>query len=353
MPRPRITFDDGGAYHVCSRIVDRRFIFGSAEKDCFVTTLRKLEAFLDVKVLTYCVMSNHFHLLLEVPGHEQVSVLTPQLLRERLPLLYHGSRLAEAIEELDHAEAIARGEGSSTGTSTWLDAIVARYQKRMGNLSVFMKELKWRFSMWYNSCNDRRGTLWEDRFKSILIESDEHALMTVAAYIELNPIRAQLVSDPKDYRWCGYAEAVGGKKIARQNLARLHHRTRAWQGEGRAPVRWQDVAAIYRIHLFGHGEQRLGDPRTGAGAKPGIPAATVERVVEEEHGELPLHEVLRSRVRYFTDGAAIGSANFIDGVFASHREQFGARRTTGARKMRGAKWNGLSTLRELRDKVFG
>ncbi len=353
MPRPRMTFENGGAYHVCSRIVDRRFIFGSKEKDCFLTTLRKLEAFLEVKVLTFCVMSNHFHLLLEVPGQEEVSVLTPQLLRERLPLLYHGAALAEAIEEIDRAEAIAQGKGPSNGTSSWLEAIVARYQKRMGNLSVFMKELKWRFSIWYNSGNDRRGTLWEDRFKSILIEGDEHALMTVAAYIELNPIRAKLVSDPKDYRWCGYAEAVAGQKLARQNLARLHNRTRAWQGRGRAPVNWQEIAAVYRIHLFGHGEQRLGDARTGAGAKPGIPAATIEQVVEKQHGELSLHEVLRSRVRYFTDGAAIGSTNFVDGVFESHPEHFGARRKTGARKMHGAKWNGLSTLRELRDKVLG
>jgi len=346
-------FENGGAYHVCSRIVDRRFIFGTKEKDCFVSILRKLEAFLDVRVLTYCIMSNHFHLLLEVPGREEVRVLTPQLLRERLPLLYHGSALAEALEELDRAEATKRGEGPSIGTSTWLDAILSRYQKRMGNLSAFMKELKWRFSIWYNGGNNRRGTLWEERFKSVLIEGDEHALMTVAAYIELNPIRARLVDDPKDYRWCGYAEAVAGKTLARQRLSRLHNRTRAWQGRGRRPAHWQDIAAAYRIHLFGHGERRPGDARTGAGAKPGFTTETVKLVAEAQHGELPLHEVLRSRVRYFTDGAAIGSANFVDGVFESHRNHFGPRRKTGARTMHGAKWDGLSTLRALRDEVPG
>jgi len=346
-----MTFHDGGAYHVCSRIVDRRFIFGSGEKDCFVTTMRKLEAFLEVKVLTYCVMSNHFHLLLEVPSKEEISILSPQLLRERLPLLYHGAALAEAIEELDRAEAVARGEGSSTGTSTWLKSIVSRYQRRMGDLSVFMKELKWRFSIWYNNSNDRAGTLWENRFHSTLIEGDEHALMTVAAYIELNPIRAQLVSDPKDYRWCGYAEAFAGKKLAQQNLARLHNRTRAWQGVGRPPVRWQDIAAAYRVHLFGHGEQRPGDGRTGAGARAGIPSNHVEQVIEKQRGQLPLHQLLRSRVRYFTHGAAIGSSSFVEGIFNRHPEHFASTRKTGARKMRGGKWGGLSTLRDLRNNV--
>ena len=353
MPKARITFEDGGAYHVCSRIVDRRFIFGSREKDCFVTTMRKLEAFLEVKVLTYCVMANHFHLLLEVPSEDDISALSPQTLRERLPLLYHGPALTQAIEELDRAEAVAQGEGPSTGSSTWLDSVVSRYQQRMGDLSVFVKELKWRFSIWYNNSNDRSGTLWEERFKSTLIEGDEHALMTVAAYIELNPIRAQLVSDPKDYRWCGYAEALAGKKIARQNLARLHNRTRAWRGDGRAPIGWREIAAAYRVHLFGHGEQRLGDGRTGIGSKPGISSIDVEQVVEKQGGELPLHQLLRSRIRYFTHGAAIGSSSFVEGIFESHPEQFGSTRKTGARKMRGGKWGGLTTLRDLRDKVTG
>src|SRR5690606_24331864 len=106
--------------------------------------------------------------------------------------------LAAALDELDRAVAHA---ASATGTNTWLDSIVARYQSRLGDLSIFLKELKWRFSRWYNQTHDRVGTLWEDRYRSVLVEGDEHALMTIAAYIELNPVRAGLIDDPKDYRW--------------------------------------------------------------------------------------------------------------------------------------------------------
>ncbi len=328
-----------------SRIVERQFYFGTGEKEFFVETMRRLEAFLNVRVLTYCVMSNHFHLLVEVPPPEEVVCLTSVTLRKRLPLLYHGKALAEARDEIDRAEAHA---ASPTGTSSWIDEIVARYQDRLGDLSTFLKELKWRFSMWYNANHERVGTLWEDRFRSVLVEGAEHALMTVAAYIELNPVRAGLVADPKDYRWCGYGEAAAGKGRSRRCLARLHCRMRAWQGEGRSPVTWHEVASAYRVYLFGQGERRLGDGRTGCGAKLGIDPAAVEEVVEKRGGELPMHERFLSRVRYFTDGAILGSSDFVDQVFESERERFPKKRVTGARPMRGAHWGGLSTLRDLR-----
>src|SRR5690606_9684375 len=155
-------------------------------------------------------------------------------------------------------------------TSTWLDSIVARYQARMSDLSVFLKELKWRFSRWYNQMNDRIGALWEDRYRSVLVEDGEHVLMTIAAYIELNPVRAGIVGDPKDYRWSGYGEAVAGKVLARERLARLHGRVRAWQGSGdseQAPLTWRQISAAYRVYLFGQGRERLGHGVSGKGAR--------------------------------------------------------------------------------------
>ena len=67
---------------------------------------------------------------------------------------------------------------------------------RMGDVSVFMKELKQRFSIWYNKSHRRYETLWAERFKSVLVEGSRSALRTVAAYIDLNPVRAGLVEDP-------------------------------------------------------------------------------------------------------------------------------------------------------------
>jgi putative transposase len=88
----------------------------------------------------------------------------------------------------------------------------------MGDVSAFMKELKQRFSRWYNEVHDRYGTLWAERFKSVLVEDDSDALRTVAAYIDLNSVRAGLTPDPKDYRYSGYGEAVAGSGKARAGL---------------------------------------------------------------------------------------------------------------------------------------
>ncbi len=61
-----------GHYHCISRIVDRRFIFEEAEKDYFTRLMREYEAFCQVQVLTFCVMSNHYHILLEMPKRPEV-----------------------------------------------------------------------------------------------------------------------------------------------------------------------------------------------------------------------------------------------------------------------------------------
>jgi len=343
----RLILEQGGCYHCISRVVDRQFIFGATEKEVFRVMMRRLEEFLGVRVLTYCLMSNHFHLLVEVPDPGTVEPLNENSLRRRLPLLYRGKDLLEVFDELDRAVAHAQ---SSSGSRARLDELLARYQARMGNLSVFLKELKARFTFWYNGHNDRCGTLWESRFRSVVVEGDELALMTMAAYIELNPVRAGLVSDPKDYRWCGYAEAVAGKKRARLNLVAMHRLTRAWQGRS---LSWGEVGAAYRVHLFGKGERRPGDGRTGRGARPGLDPDVVEEEVEKREGRLPMHTVMLDRVRYFCDGAVFGSAEFVESTFEKYRQHFGENRKSGARPMRGADWKGLATMRDLRNAVPG
>lgn len=341
----RFFLENGGCYHTYSRFVEKAFRFGAVEKRYFLTTMRKLENFLEVRALTFCVMSNHFHLLLAVPASDEVGQLTLESLRGRLALLYRGRALTLLRDEIDRALA---GESES-----WRNELLARYQARMGNLSVFLKELKQRFTQWYNARNGREGTLWERRFGSVAVEGEELALMTMAAYIDLNPVRAGLVGDPKDYVWCGYGEAVAGRGVARKNLGLMHARTRAWQGRR---TDWRTVGPSYRVHLFGRGERRDADEKTGRSGRAGIAEEVVRKVVEEEAGELPLHQLLRCRVRYFCAGAVFGSVEFVERVFREQRElgRFGSKRKTGARKMRGGGgWSGLTTLRDLQKDVFG
>jgi REP element-mobilizing transposase RayT len=128
--------------------------------------MRKLEAFLGLRVVTYAVMSNHFHLLVEEPDRDQLPALDRDTLLRRLGFLYDRFTVEDVRAELDRAAA--------TGNSVWEAQILARYERRMGDVSIFMKELKQRFTQWYNRRMGRKGTLWEERFKSVLVEGDDH-----------------------------------------------------------------------------------------------------------------------------------------------------------------------------------
>ena len=326
MPRPRrFQIPDSPSrpthYHCISRVVDRRYVFGVRERDVFRKILRHVEAFSGVRVLTWTILSNHFHVLLEVPPLPAMPPADEEIL-DRCRALYPNRSMDLIEAEFAQAQRI----GGVT-----LKRLRDRYLERMWDLSEFMKTLKQKFTGWFNREHHRVGTLWESRFKSLLVEGSWESLFTVAAYIDLNAVRAGLVKDPKDYRWCGYGEAVCGDRQARRGLAA------ALSAEKANPT-WRDVAPRYRKILFGIG----GESSTRAG----IAQEEVARVWDTG-GRLTLPQLLRCRVRYLSDGFAFGSEAFIESVFRSARAAFGAGRSSGARRLRGGDWGGFRTIRAL------
>jgi putative transposase len=191
-----------------------------------------------MRVVTYCIMSNHFHLLIEEPDRESVVSLDAETIFRRIGFLYDTFTVRTVEEEWERARA--------AGDTAWEEEILDRYRNRMGDLAGFMKDLKQRFSQWHNRRQGRKGTLWEDRYKSLLVEGDSKALMTMAAYIDLNPLRAGMVSKVEDYRWCGYASAVGGNKWARRGLGRILTTSDHVSGED-FEEKWSETAALYRL----------------------------------------------------------------------------------------------------------
>ena len=292
--------------------------------------MRRAEAFCGVRVLTYSIMANHFHLLVEVP--ERVEVTESELAR-RMTMLYGKAYAANAVQQW--------AEWRRTGAAYLVEEQQNRLRARMFDISAFVKTVKQRYSMSYNGRHGRTGTLWEDRFKSVLVEGAEGALAAVAAYIDLNPVRAGLAADPKDYRWSGYGEACAGGRQARAGLAAIHGSR--WLER---PGDWRHVQKRYRALLYAAGEQRCA-AESGQVIRPGFEAAEVARVLEEG-GTLTLQQALRCRVRYFTDGLALGGKAFVEGVFERNRRFFGPKRVSGARKMRFAEWGELRTARALR-----
>ena len=344
MRQARIRGEGTSYYHCISRVVDRRFILGDAEREHFVALMRKLEAFHGMRVVTYCVMSNHFHLLIEEPDREMVKKLDSGTILKRIGFLYDSTTVRSVSEELQRAK--------DSNNPEWEEQILDRYRGRMGDLACFMKELKQRFSQWYNQKSGRKGTLWEDRYKSVLVEGDSKALMTMAAYIDLNPVRAGMVSKPEDYRWCGYASAVGGNRWARRGLGRILSNAHQISGE-EYEEKWGETSGLYRLWLYHEGEDRVVGDETGGKfekKKRGFSRQEVE-AENKRKGRLPIQAAIRCRVRYMTEGVVLGSADFVDQVFARNRSRFGRRRKTGARQMREADWGELRVLQDGREKA--
>ena len=345
-------------YHCVSRVVDRRFVFGDEERGKFRMFMRMMENFSGCRVLSYCVMSNHFHILLEVPPMPAGGLGDAELLR-RLGVFYGENFVKSVADEL----LAARTEGGVVGGNPDRVAeIHGRFTGRMHDLSDFMKTLLQRFTRWFNRTHNRTGTLWEDRFKSVIVESGT-AARTMAAYIDLNPVRAGMVEDPADYRWSSYGEAVGGGprgngKKAREGLVRA---ITSDTDTGFDAGEWKVASKRYR-RLLGMALERKNsttnsqlsrkstsaDGMNDAEYLEGEGRATGDR----PHVGLPelgIAKMLRCRVRYFTDGAVIGSREFVNEAFAGARERFSERRKDGARRMRGSGKAAAGVLWSMRD----
>ncbi len=285
-----------GFFHCLSRVVDRRFIMGDSEKEVFRRVLRQCEAFYGLRVLTYCIMSNHFHILVEVPEPKK---LTEDEVLSRIATLYPPKFVNALRRDLDTFR--------EAGLQEQVRTRLASFTRRMWNLSNFMKSLKQRFSIFYNRNNHRSGTLWEERFRSIIVEGEERALLTMALYIDLNPIRAGIATDPVEYRFCGYAEAVCGGESARAGLGSLVY----WKSHS-----WLAVQAEYRRLLFATGEE--------TSVRQGFSRGEVA-AVEATEGRLPAPTVLRQRIRQLSEGVILGSRNFIDHWLTRNKWRFGKR----------------------------
>jgi REP element-mobilizing transposase RayT len=211
MRKLRLKNDGEGFYHVGTRCVGRAMMFGDDDKTHIVDQILRMAEFCGMEVNTYAVMTNHIHILLHVLPKKELS---DDELIARVASLY-GRTKAEDLR-------VEWAEWHRVGGTAALQRVEEErnaFLRRMGDLSIYMKELKQWISRDYNKKVGRIGTLWEDRFWSNLLEDSAETLSSVARYIDCNAVRAGIVDRPEDYQWCGYAQAHAGRKAAQKALA--------------------------------------------------------------------------------------------------------------------------------------
>lgn len=139
----------GAFYHVTSRGNERKEIFRSKkDREQFLHYLETAKERYGGMIHTYCLMNNHYHLLLETPK---------------------------------------------------------------GNLSQVMRHINGAYTTYFNVKRKRFGHLFQGRYKAILVDVDEYA-KELSRYIHLNPVRAGVVSRPEEYEWSSYRGYIGKSK---------------------------------------------------------------------------------------------------------------------------------------------
>ena len=283
MPRTSrmLISDEKAVYHVISRTALDGFPFGDREKDEFVKILKRVSRIYFAEVFGYAVMGNHFHLLVAMrPSHH----FTDEDIKQRYLMVY--------------------GEDAP-----FPEGRIEHYRRKWASLSEFVRELKQTFSRDFNRSTKRRGTLWGERFKSVIVENGD-TLINCLAYIDLNAVRAGIVKRPEDYRWCslGYHAQTGNADDFLSMDFGL-----AGFGDMAAKERFRH----YRRYVYEAGAIKRTDGKSRRVIEPGL----VEKERKKNY-EMTRADRFRSRTRYFTDSSIIGTKVFVIDHFQRFKHLF-------------------------------
>jgi len=249
-----------GYYHIISRTVHKQFLLKDREKERLIDLIKLYQELYFVNIIGYCIMSNHFHLLIKVSTGEEFS---DKDIQERVQRFY-GKPLYKIGKTVDY------------------------FREKLSDVSEYVKQVKQSFSHWYNKRNDLIGTFWAERFKSGLVESGS-ALLTVLSYIDLNPVRAGIVAKPERYRFSsiGYRYQTGNedKVLTYDGIGLIVDNN----------IEESKQTEAYLKMLYSYGILKYSTNQ-----------------LKQEESSLNLTK----RLRYLSDGIAIGSKSFIEKMYS-------------------------------------
>jgi REP element-mobilizing transposase RayT len=149
MARPLRLSYPGAVYHITSRGNEKKPVFkDNNDRMLFLYILRKVKERYNWFYHAYCLMDNHYHLIVETPD---------------------------------------------------------------GNISIGMRQINGVYTQAFNRCHNRVGHLFQGRYKAILLQKESH-LLEVCRYVVLNPVRAHLVKEPEQWKWSSYRATAGKSK---------------------------------------------------------------------------------------------------------------------------------------------
>ncbi|BCE00422.1 transposase [Marinicellulosiphila megalodicopiae] len=182
-------------YHLISRCCRQCYILGkdavtkkdySHRQEWIENRLEELPSIFNIKVASYAIMSNHFHLVVFVDKDESSKLSDLQVI-ERWHKIYNGTVLTQKY---------AKGELLSEIEMDLVKERADEFRSRLMDLGWFMKCINEPLARSANREDNCTGKFWEGRFKSQAL-LDEKALLACMAYVDLNPVRAKMAKTPE------------------------------------------------------------------------------------------------------------------------------------------------------------
>ena len=287
---------EGCYYHLINRISGCKgeYPFTDVDKEYGFRLLENLSKYFLVEVISAAWMGNHFHLVVYAPSPEELPSI--QSIAARHNAYYKSMR-----KKFKYGAQLPNINPENI-------ALCHKTGLKMIDISYFMRAFQQRFTTVYNQTRERRGRLWGDRYKSVILEKN-HSLEACIAYVELNPVRAGLVEYPADYRFTTWGRYCGsGRHMFHDNFVK-HLKTDIMTEDASG---WNDdeVFAYFRSELT-----RIVVGEAGADSEE-IHAAQQQARRKES---MPIRFLRRTR--HFSDGAIIGSKLFIREVAGRFQEQ--------------------------------
>jgi REP element-mobilizing transposase RayT len=274
------------------------------EKDFMLDLIKRFSALYLTEILGFCLMGNHFHLLVKMIPESR---FTDEDIQKRFEMFYGDSR------------AFSKGQ-------------IPYLRTKLSSLSEFMREIKVGFSRYYNRRHNRRGYFWGDRFKSVIVEKGE-TLINCLAYIDLNPLRASIVDRPEEYRWNSLGYHVQTNN--RDDFLSTDFGLKEFNVKSK-----KERIRRYRRYVY----------ETGSVNQPekGTVKVINGKLLEKERNrefELSRSDRFRYRTRYFTDAGIIGSKEFVAINYQRFKHLFHSKHEKKPKPIKGLE--GMYSLKRL------
>lgn len=317
MPRTQrmIIENQSTVYHVMSRTALDGFPLGDVEKDFMLDLIRRYSALYLVEILGFCLMGNHFHVLVRVVPEYKFS--DDDILKRYVD--FYGD---EGI---------------------FADGLVPSLRLKLSNLSEFVREIKVNFARFYNRRHNRRGYFWGDRFKSVIVENGE-TLINCLAYIDLNPLRAGLVERPEQYRWNSLGYHIQTNN--RDHFLSTDFGLKEFNPSPADKCLKGEKERIRRYRRYVYEAGSLNQPAKGSVKVIGDGVLKKER---SRAFELSKSDRFRYRTRYFTDSGIIGSKEFVSENYQRFKHLFYSKHEKKPKPIKGL--NGIYSLKRLSEVI--